>query len=249
MTDAGDALSVWMAALETRHLANLRISEVTRALRALSSTYVQRRQTLASGAPLESAGKRAAFALFYGPLHYLAVTHVLHALDAQPTPSSILDLGCGTGSAGAAWAGRDRHVAVHGLDRHPWAVAEARWTYQQFGLAGHARIGDLTRLPDLKGRGVVAAYVLNELSSGVRERVLQNLLRAAGDGAQVIVLEPVSRRIAPWWDEAAQRWATAGGRADDWRFAIERPPLVELLDRSAGLDHRELTVRSLTCNV
>src|SRR5438132_7372132 len=52
----------WMAALETRHLADLTVREVARALRALSSAYVERRHTLAAGAALGGAGKRAAFA-------------------------------------------------------------------------------------------------------------------------------------------------------------------------------------------
>src|SRR5262245_58859924 len=42
-TSADTVLPHWLAALETRHLANLRVSEVTRALRALSSAYVERR--------------------------------------------------------------------------------------------------------------------------------------------------------------------------------------------------------------
>ena len=51
------------------------------------------------------AGKRAAFALFYAPLHFMAVTAVVQALGADaPPPASIVDLGCGTGVAGAAWA-------------------------------------------------------------------------------------------------------------------------------------------------
>ena len=54
----------WLAALDERHLANLTPSEVTRALRALSSCYVERREKLAHGGALDGAGKRAAFALF-----------------------------------------------------------------------------------------------------------------------------------------------------------------------------------------
>ena len=64
-------VDIWLAALEDRHLAKLTASEVARALRALSSCYVERRTKLTSGAALDSAGKRAACALFYGPLHFL----------------------------------------------------------------------------------------------------------------------------------------------------------------------------------
>src|SRR5687768_14544283 len=123
--DLSERQSSWMSALEARHLANLRVAEVTRALRALSSAYVERRHAVARGATLDSHGKRAAFALFYAPLHFLVTRHVVEALGAGGArPSSIVDLGCGTGAAGAAWALAAGGVAVTGIDRHPWAVEE-----------------------------------------------------------------------------------------------------------------------------
>src|SRR5437773_8638199 len=97
-----DHLERWVAALETRHLADLTFSEVARALRALSSAYVERRRTLAEGSALSGAGKRAAFALFYGPLHYLLVREIAGALGPHPADAkTLVDLGCGTGAAGA----------------------------------------------------------------------------------------------------------------------------------------------------
>src|SRR4051794_38189181 len=138
----------WLAALEERHLANLTRSELTRALRALSSCYVERRDKLAAGAALEGAGKRAAFALFYGPLHFFTVRAVVRALDVarRPAPRIIHDLGCGTGVAAAAWALEcDGKPEIAGIDRSAWAVAEANWTYRELGLRGRARAGDVTR--------------------------------------------------------------------------------------------------------
>jgi protein-L-isoaspartate O-methyltransferase len=239
----------WIAELEKRHLANLRVPEVTRALRALSSAYVERRHVVARGGPLDSAGKRAAFALFYAPLHFLATTHVVAAIDAatQPPPPVILDVGCGTGAAGAAWAvSAGGSPIVNGIDRHRWAVEEARWTYRTLGLKGSARQSDASRLPRLtKGDAAIAAYVLNELPSDARTRVEDQLFAAADRGARVLILEPIARGVAPWWTATARRGEHVGGRADEWRFAVDLPPLLQTLDRAAGLDHRELTVRSL----
>src|SRR6188508_3277395 len=99
-----DREEVWLAALDERHLANLTQSEVTRALRALSSCYVERREKLASGGPLDSAGKRAAFALFYAPLHFMVTREIVRALPGVGETERLLDLGCGTGSAGGACA-------------------------------------------------------------------------------------------------------------------------------------------------
>src|SRR5512145_1437906 len=87
----------WIAAIDRRHLAELTPSEVARALRALSSCYVERRTKLTGGAALATAGKRAAFALFYSPVHFLIVRHIVRALDLHhPHFAHLLDLGCGT---------------------------------------------------------------------------------------------------------------------------------------------------------
>jgi len=247
----------WVSALESRHLADLRVPEVTRALRALSSAYVERRRaaTEAEGrkvrGTLDSAGKRAAFALFYAPLHFIAVARVVATLNGALSPvrrvGSILDLGCGTGAAGAAWAvALGATASITGIDQHRWAIDEARWTYAHFGLRGRARVGDITRLPAARaGDAIVAAYVLNELADTTRRRV-ENLLFAAADrGARVLVVEPISRAITPWWNETTARVVEHGGRTDEWRIPIDLPPLLKTLDHAAGLDHRELTFRTL----
>lgn len=240
----------WLVALEERHLADLRVPEVTRALRALSSAYVERRHKVAAGATLDSAGKRAAFALFYAPLHYLAVAHILSTAAAR-VPRTIVDVGCGSGAAGAAWAmSGDGSSRVMGFDRHPWAVNEARWTYRFFGLQGTARVGDATRLPQAeRNDGIIAAYVLNELPEDARKRLEHRMLTAASQGAAVIVIEPIARSLTPWWDHTAALVQTAGGRADEWRFPVALPPPLEKFDRAAGLRHHELTARTLMLNV
>src|SRR5258708_33668121 len=97
----------WLEALETRHLADLTFHQVSSALRALSSTYVERRTRIREGGALDGAGKRAAFALFYGPLHYLLVREIVRELGASAGRANpltsvtkgvpLVDLGCGTG--------------------------------------------------------------------------------------------------------------------------------------------------------
>lgn len=241
-------VSPWLQALESRHLANLRFAEVTRALRALSIAYVERRRENKPRSALESAGKRAAFALFYAPLHFIATACVVKSLGADsPAPRHILDIGCGTGVAGAAWALTSGTGSVlTGIDRHPWAIEEARWTYSQLGLRGRAHVGDLSsRLRVSAGDAIVAAYVLNELPEPARHALEDTLVRLAAEGVRVLIMEPISRQAVPWWDQTAVRLQRAGFRADEWRFDVERPAIVRKLDEAAGLNHRTVTLRSL----
>ena len=246
----------WLEALEARHLADLRVPEVTRALRALSSAYVERRVAGGDAAARRvgdtrvAAGKGAAWALFYGPLHFIAVAHLIDALSAaDPPPRAVVDLGCGTGVAGAAWAlAAGGSPLITGIDRHPWAVAEARWTYANLGVRGRTRQGDASRMPRLeRGDAVIAAYTLNELPDVSRERVVADMLDGASAGARVLVVEPISRRVTPWWDETVRRVVAAGGRADEWKVEVDLPPLVARFDQAAGLNHRVIACRSFYC--
>jgi hypothetical protein len=243
------AAAAWLADLERRHLADLSRAEVARGLRALSGLYVERRNRLGEGAALEGTGKRAAFALFYAPVHFVIVRSVLAALPPPPAPvTRIVDLGCGTGVAGAAWAlHAGGQAMVTGIDRHPWAAGEAAATYRAFGLRGGVRTGDVSRLalPARAGTAMVAAYAVNELAGDARDRFLAHLETALSAGSPVLVVEPIARRQLSWWPAWTSAFAAHGGREDEWRMAAALPPLQRELARAAGLDPRELTARTL----
>jgi Methyltransferase domain len=237
--------------LEKRHLADLRFSEVTRALRALSSAYVERRESaLADHKALDGAGKRAAFALYYGPLHFLLVQHIVKEIGAAISPGTVVDLGCGTGVAGAAVAlSTTPPSRVLGFDTHPWTIDEARFTYKAFGLHSDVHRAHVARVRFSKDTSmVVAAFVVNELNENDRTELLQNLIgnRERGTGnRRVLIIEPISQRISPWWNEWAAEFARVGGRADTWKARIDVPPLVRRLAKASGLRPEMLTARSL----
>jgi len=244
----------WISALETRHLAELTPSEVARALRALSSTYVERRRSISRGA-LSGAGKRAAFALFYGPLHYMIVRHIAmelgRATRRTPTARTIIDLGCGTGAASAAMAcAWTPPPDVLAIDCHPWALEQAAWTFRAFGLKARVRRADMTAFIPPDGRAVIlAAFALNELPAPDRDLLVPRLIARAARGDALLVVEPLARGAAPWWNKWADVVLQSGGRVDEWRFRCALPPVVARLDRAAGLRHDELTARSLSINL
>ncbi len=165
----------WIADLEDRHLRDMTTSEVARALRALSSTYVERRARLSDRGAFDTAGKRAAYALYYAPRRFLTVTHLLEQLAVPRAPTHVVNLGCGTGAAGAAWAVHaGPGASVLGVDVHPWALEETRATLRAFGLTGQARRAAVLvaasswkegrgRGDEARTSGLMLSYVVNEL--------------------------------------------------------------------------------------
>ncbi len=245
---AAGAIGDWYEALRARYLAELEFVEVRRALEALSGLYVSRRHRLRQGHGLDSAGKRAAFALFYGPLHFLQVHHVVvqSGLAAKEI-EEVVDLGCGTGFSGIGWAfAAAGHLHLHEYDSNRWAVEEARWTLGLTGFSGRSQVNDMTRVR-LRGRGqgILLAFALNELPAEVRAQMRTRIAAAVKKGAVVVIVEPIARWAAPWlgeWADALSRFAV---RHDEWRFTPVLPEPLRLLDKAAGLDHRTLTCQSL----
>ncbi len=242
-----DRFDQWLEALEKRHLANLNFSEVRRAVQALSSLYVERRNRIDTGAVFTGAGKRAAFAMYFAPLHFLLLREIVRALHARvPEGMSILDLGSGTGVASAAWAlevGPEKQLVA--VDRNGWAIQECRWTYQHFGLRGSAKTADIANLRIPSATAVVAAFTINELDASSRDRFRREFTKVARNGAPILIVEPIARRMNAWWDEWSKEWKPLGVRDDEWRFQVALPERLALMDKAAGLDHRELTGRSL----
>lgn len=240
-----DSFTSWFDALEKRHMAHLTFPEIRHGVQALSSLYVERRNQLGTGTALTGAGKRAAFAMFYGPLHFLLVRDIVRSIGAGSSPA-ILDLGSGTGIAGAAWAlEMVPQSRVVGVERNPWAASECRWTYHALGIRGSVRNAEIEKLRIPRDSAVIAAFTMNELEEAVRDRLLREFLRGSGQGGPVLIIEPIARRLVRWWDDWAGQWVAAGGREDSWRFQVELPERLALMDRAAGLDHKELTARSL----
>jgi len=236
----------WLEVQEKRQLASLTFPEVSRALRALSSNYIERRSKLTEGAALAGAGKRAAFALFYGPLHFMLLERIIESL-APVAPPTLVDLGCGTGTAAAAWATRAPNIRrVVGIDRNAWALGEALTTYRHFGLTATTKRGDMSATPfPREPVAFLAAFSINELPDASREAILERLIERGRQGHPVLIVEPLAGFVARWWPKWRAAVEAAGGRTDEWRFRVDLPPIVAKLDRAAGLDHRELTGRSL----
>jgi len=102
-------------------------------------------------------------------------------------------------------------------------------------------------MPIPESASIVAAFTINEIADdAARTALLERFVRPRSVRGRVVIVEPLAGRIAPWWPRWRDEILAQGGRADEWRFRVELPAIVAKLDRAAGLDHRELTARSLT---
>jgi hypothetical protein len=246
-------IDTWLDALQQRHRSAFTTTEFLKSVRALSARYVERRSSLPGRSPVDSAGKRAAFAAFYAPLHLLTTAAIVRELEVD-APRRIVDLGCGTGVAGAAWAlALEPRPPLLAIDSNPWALGEAKWNWRQLGVSGETRRGDLidacerllAQRASLASTGVIAGWSVNELTDAGRTQLLPYLLEFARIGAAVLVIEPVSRAATPWWPAWERAFTSAGGRSDPWRFDAELPPVLRTLDEAAGFGREELTAKSL----
>ena len=83
------------------------------------------------------------------------------------------------------------------------------------------------------------------MSEPAREALLARLVDRGSRGDRVLIVEPMAGFVARWWNRWRDVVEAAGGRADEWRVRADLPPIVAKLDRAAGLNHREITGRSL----
>lgn len=253
----------WVTALLDRHAGRMARPEFLKAIRALSARYVERRHDLPGRSVLDTSGKRAAFAAFYAPLHFLTVREIVGRLNL-PAVRTIVDLGCGTGVASAAWAlASEPALVIHGVDRNNWALDEARWNWRALEVRGRAVHGELgktltalaqPRVRPERGRGlaaspdtaILAAWSLNELAPDKRHLALHDLLICASLGSPVLVVEPLATRAAPWWRDWARHAESAGARADEWTLDPALPDALRELDEAAGFRREALTARTLS---
>jgi hypothetical protein len=250
------AVDAWLTALLERHQSRFTRPELLKAIRALSARYVEQRHALDRRSPLDSAGKRAAFAAFYAPLHFITVDLVVRRLrlDTENPPHTIVDLGCGTGVAGAAWALAANRARIEGVDRDAWAIGEARWNWARLGVDGRARRADLVddlasrtrrqaRRHTLASTGIVCGWSVNELDAPSRSRLLPLLAAAATRGARVLVVEPIAGAATPWWPEWQR--LLPDSRSDEWHFT-EVPSQLQALSDEAGFRREVITAKSLS---
>ena len=231
---------------------DLEFREIRKGVQAIHADYLGRLSGRELGKrALDGRGKRAAFATFYAAIHHATVQEWLVREPAfmRIPPKRIVDLGCGTGAVGTAVARSlgETSPELLGLDCSTWAVAETRSTYQLFGLQGQSRRATLPGGMPRTGAGdlIVAGWSINELKDDARNGLLGELERAIKRGAYLLIFEPISQKICPWWSGWTRTLAPYGGRDSFEKFNWERPEWIRKMDKAAKMNHHILSARIL----
>ena len=242
----------WFQETYDRYTKNLTFKELRKANQSLSDIYVHKRdKSLPAGKALETEGKRAAFATVFSAFHWLMMDHLIDELELDRCKlHRIIELGCGTGVCGAAWALRATSLAgpaeMTGIDINRWALSEAQKTWRFLGLKGKTKLRSMVEFPKIEQQdAILAAYSVNELPDGPRKELLRNLRRAHHRGATILILENVARSPVPWWDSWATQIKELGGREDTWQCRPNLPQPLALIDKASGRDHSVLKARTL----
>lgn len=180
--------------------------------RSLSENYRARRPTPAAGLTETDA---LAYALTRMPATYAALIAVFGRLKAeQPdlAPASLLDAGCGLGSATfAAHVVWPELAAATLMDRNRLFLDFAAALAAETGLPSPACVGaDLARLPDTVAPAdlVVLAYALTELADAESLTAVEALWARTED--TLVIVEPgAPRDYARLMD--ARAWLIAAG--------------------------------------
>ena len=143
VSSPGDELFTrWLASLEARHLADFRSPRSRGRFGHCPPRMSNAARNLRPAPPSIPPGKRAAFALFYGPLHLLTIGHIVRCARRQTRLRHPISSTLAAVQVSAAPRGRSARAAS--LESPAsiatrWAVEESRRTYRELGLRGQAR--------------------------------------------------------------------------------------------------------------
>jgi hypothetical protein len=141
---------------------------------------------------------------------------------------------------------------ITGVDQSQWALEEAKWNWRALGLGGKAKRGDLVAEIAAMPAGrpgarpaLLLAWSVNELPREAQTRLLTRLLDHARAQGHVLIIEPLARGAAPWWDRWAAEFTPLGARVDEWKFRVDLPPMLKELSSRAGFNREYLGARSI----
>lgn len=164
-------------------------------LALLSKRYIAHEVGTSFASPITSPMAAKAYALYYTPINAAKVSHLLSLLAFPSKDITMLDVGCGPGTAGLATLTELPHkVSLTCVERsHQMRdLAESMLvSYSGLGsLSGLTTLSSIQELPHREFDLIIAANVLAEMSENEARLVVERLALALTPGGYLMLVEP-----------------------------------------------------------
>lgn len=165
------------------------------AVRAISDSYVRHRVGSALPSPISTEAEARAYALYYTTINAAKVLHLAPLLSFESEEISILDLGCGPGTASLALLSvLPNALRVTGVESSPGMRMVAQRLLSSWRGLGTARGVDLApSLEQVASRSfdiIIAANVFAEMSDSRAHESMRQLVSALRPNGYLLLLEP-----------------------------------------------------------
>ena len=165
-------------------------------IRAVSAAYVSHRVGTTLSSPISSLKSSFAYALYYSPINAAKLLHLLPHIQISKPTLSVLDVGCGPGTAGfALLAEMPQNLDLTCIETSPAMRSAAAQLLKAWPAPG--KLHSLTLKPALSDLAVpnsfdlvIAANVLAELPEHEAKGYSRKLAAVVGQGGYLIIIEP-----------------------------------------------------------
>jgi SAM-dependent methyltransferase len=171
------------------------LAPFTAAILELSKSYVAHSVGSQLSSPVRGTIAAEAYALYYSVINAAKIVHLLPLLPFSSQEISVLDVGCGPGTAGLALLSALPHsLKLTCVENSPAMRAVAERLLSQY--TGQGSLSHLKILPSLPHDSkdlhdlVIAAHVLAELDTEKGERTIHQLAQRVGPGGYLLIIEP-----------------------------------------------------------
>lgn len=183
------------AQFQSGKVSKQELSAYISAISDISQSYIAHAVGSQLASPVRDTVAAEAYALYYSVINAAKIVHLLPLLSFQSNDISVLDVGCGPGTAGLALLSALPNSVRLTCVEHSSpmrTVAERLLSHYR----GTGRLSQLKLLPSLPHKSsetydlVIAANVLAELDTTAGKRTIHQLAQHVVPGGYLLVIEP-----------------------------------------------------------
>jgi SAM-dependent methyltransferase len=164
-------------------------------LQEISKAYVGHTVGVTLSSPIKDIAAAQAYALYYSVINAAKLIHLVPLLTFKSDAVSVLDVGCGPGTAALALLSSLSHaLSITCVESSaPMRSVAERLLSQWEGMGSVRQLSVVSSLAGCEGASfdlVIAANVLAEMERGASARLVERLASNVAHGGYLLLLEP-----------------------------------------------------------